>query len=297
MLEAPSEELAPRGPWSYLRGTLRGGFRSDTLAFILAWAAFQIAVPSLWALHLRRLVGNSTLPHYLGERITSREIHEILHNGGLQQAWTGFWMPVFAIILLYLILWTGWRLQARELGVKARWKPWGLGLMDAVLIGLVPLGAVTWILLWVLDILASAGIQGLGWMALAGSVLVPLCAGSTFMLQWWICRMARASRPDLEFGRRLRNAFLCLWNCPIQWASLVLAGVVIRLGLHLIALLLAWHGGGGSTLKVWIILSAQALAAAINAWFTAWFMRVAARHWLQDDRVRQRVADLKRNLA
>lgn len=297
MTDEPSEELTPRGPWSYLRETTKGAFRPDSLAFILAWAAFQVAVPSLWALHLRRLVGSSALPHYWGERITSREIHEILQNGGLRQAWAGFWMPVFAIILLYLILWFGWRLQSRELGIRARWKPWGLGLMDAILIGLVPLGAVTWVLLQILDFLGGTGIQGLGWLALAGSILAPLCMGSAFMLQWWICRMGRAAEPGMDFGRRLRNAFLCLWHCPIQWSSLVLAGVVIRFGLHALALLLAWRWGGGSTLKVWIILSAQVMAAAIGAWFTAWFMRLAARHWRQDARVRQRVAELKRTFA
>ncbi|WP_005034884.1 hypothetical protein [Holophaga foetida] len=295
MMEAPDEDLSPRGPWSYLRETRSGGFRRNGLAFILAWVAFQVAVPSLWAVHLRRLVGNSALPHYWGERITAREIHEILQNGGLQQAWTGFWMPTLGIITLYLVLWFGWRIQTEELGIKARWKPWGLGILDALAIGLVPLGAVTWLLLQLLDYLGGTGIQGLGWLALLGHILAPLCLGSTLMVQWWICRLARAAEPDAPYGRHLWNAMLCLWTRPFQWSSLVLGGVVIRLGLHAIVLLLAWRWGGGSTVKVWTILIAQGLATAINAWLIGWFMRLVARLWRRETRVRQAISDLKRD--
>lgn len=297
MMEAPDEDLSPRGPWSCLRETLKGGFRPNGLAFILAWVAFQLAVPSLWAMHLRRLVGNSALPHYWGERITSRDVHEILQNGGLHQAWTGFWMPVFGIIILYLVLWFGWRIQAQELRIRARWKPWGLGLLDALVIGLLPLGAVTWLLVQILDLLGSTGIQGLGWLALVGRTLAPICLGSALMLQWWICRMARAAGPKVTLMHHLRNAFICLWNHPIQWSSLVLGGVVIRLGLHALVLLLAWRWGGGSTVKVWTILALQGLVAAINAWIIGWFMRAAARHWRQDARLRQTLSNLKHMLA
>lgn len=296
-MKATEEDLHPRGPWTYLRESLPGGFRPNGLAFILAWVVLQVALPSLWSIHLRRLVGSSALPHYWGERLTARDIHEILWNGGLHQAWTGFWMPTFGIVVLYLVLWFGWRHQAEELGIRARWRPWCMGLLDALLMGLLPFGAVTWLLFLVLDYLGATGIQGLGWVAIVGRTLAPLCMGAALMVLWWLCRLDRAAEPDRPYGLRLRHALVCLWSRPIQWSSLIFVGVIIRLGIHALVLLLAWRIGGGATPGVWLILLLQALAAAINAWIIAWFMRTTARYWRQDARVRQAVSDLKRDYA
>jgi len=296
-MESPEEDLSPRGPWSYLRGTLPGGFRPNGFGFMACWVALQVAVPSLWAVHLQRLVGNSALPHYWGERLTARDLHELIQNGGLNRAWTGFWMPVFGIIILYLLLWFGWRHQAEEVGVKARWRPWGLGLLDALLTGLIPLGAVTWLILQGLDYLGSTGIQGLGWLSLVGRTLALPCLGSALMVQWWLCRLGRASDLRPAYGRHLWQALLGLWASPLQWATLILGGVLVRLGLQLLALILAWQWGGGSTPRIWFVLLAQALAAAFNAWTIAWFMRLVARHWRQDARVRQAVSSLREDFA
>jgi len=295
---SPSDEsLAPRGPWSFVWETSGGGFTRNGLFFILSWVAFQWGVPSLWAVHLRRLAGNSALPHYWGERLNARDIQEMLQNGGLQQAWTGFWMPVFGILAFILILWYGWRLQAEEVHLEARWQPWMLGGVDTALIGLVPLGGLTWLILEALALLGATGIPGLGWLALVGQGLAPLCLGSTLMLQWWICRVARASRPGTPLGQHLLGAFSCLWSSPLQWASLILGGVVVRMGLQGSVLLLAWRWGGGSTLRVWTFLLLQGVAAAVNAWLIAWFLRLVARHGHRDARIRQAVADLKRQFA
>ena len=296
-MDTSEETPAPRGPWSYVKTAALGGRRFDLVVFILAWAALQACVPSLWATHLRKLTGHSALPHYWGERLTARELHEILVNGGLQQAWTGFWTPCIAILLFLLIIWFGWRIQAASAGVKARWTPWGLGLVDALVIGIIPLGLVAWCLSEGLLFLSDTGIQGLGWLALVGRFLILPCLGATLMLQWWICRMSRAVEPALSLPRRLLEGFLCLWSYPVQWGTLILGSVIIRLLVQGLPLLLGWRWGGGNTSSVWGLLLLQILAAAINAWIITWFIRLAAHHWRNTNQIQRTICDLKRDFS
>jgi len=295
--ESPEATLTPRGPWAFLWKTQGGGFSRNGLLFLCSWVAFQWTLPALWAQHLRHLAGNSALPHYWGERLTAQDIQQILQSAGLQRAWTGFWMPVIGVITLGLILNYGWRLQAETVGLKARWKPWALGFLDALLLGLVPMGILTWAILEALAYLGSTGIQGLGWVSWIGQGLAPLCFGSALMLQWWICRLNRAASPEAPLGQHLFTSFLCLWTSPIQWTVLVGGGVVIRVGLQAAVMLLAWRWGGGTTPRVWGFWLLQGLAAAINAWVIAWFMRLVAKHWERYARIRQALSDLRRQFA
>nr|WP_320132025.1 hypothetical protein [uncultured Holophaga sp.] len=291
------EALTPRGPWHHTRSTWSGGRRLNTSIFILTWVLLQTLVPTLWATHLRKLTGHSTLPHYWGERLTARDLHELLVNGGLEHAWSGFWTPLALLVLLFLIIWFGWRIQAGELGLKARWAPWGLGLLDTLVVGLLPLTAVAWALDQCLAWLGGMGIQGLAWMALGGRMLLPLCLSSALMVQWWLCRMSRAAEPAMPPFRRLREDFLALWCYPVQWAVLILASVLIRSLLQALPLLAGWQWGGGATGRVWALLLLQAVAAALNAWIIAWMLRLTARFWRGDATVRQAIADLRRDFA
>lgn len=289
----PDEDPVPRGPWSFMAAACPGGFSRWGLQLLAGWLAFSLFSNVLWALHLSRLTGWSSLPNYWGEMLTARDLWELMENGGLKAHWTGPWVPLAAGLAMFWFLWAGWRLQAASAGLPARFGAWLWGLVDALAIGAAPLAALAGLLLWGFAWLAGTGIQGLGWLDWVGGTVVKFAFLSALFLQWWLCRMGRAGGPrDPRLGswRRLGGhlglSFRRFWNHPVQWLALVLGGVVLRTGLSLLALILAWRLGGGTIPKVCGLLALQLAVVLVNAWLLGWFLRLAGLFLRHDMAVR-----------
>jgi len=280
----------PRGPWSFLAAAGPGGFSRWGWQLMAGWVAFSLSTSVLWALHLGRLTGWSSLPNYWGELLTARDLWELRVNGGLAGHWTGPWVPLAAAAALAWFLWSGWRLQAATLGLPARLGPWLRGGLDALLLGGIPLTVLAGLLLWGLARLGATGIQGLGWLDWVGGGLVRLAWASALFLQWWLCRLGRAVDPDRGLRAHLGLSLERFWRHPLQWFGLILAGVLLRTGLSLLVLVLAWRWGGGSIPKVCGFLALQLAAVAVNAWLIGWFLRLVALFLDQDARVRGQAA-------
>lgn len=300
-----AEALSPRGPWSFLLGSLPGGFSGAGLQLMLAWLGFQVFSSTIWALHLRGLAGNSSLPTYWGEQLSAREVWELMVNGHLAEHPFGFWTTLVAVGFLAWALWAGWKVQARAAAQPARFSAWALGLIDAFLVGLLPILLVAEAMLWMLGKAGSTGIQGLGWANLVGGLLVRLTAVAAFLLQWWTCRGNRAGSPHRGFrlgswsalGRHLGHCFLRVWMNALQWAVLLVAGVILRFGLHFMVLLVAWRWGGATPGRVWMFLCLQGLATVTSAWLMGWLLRLVAQFAQHDARVRNEILDLRRRAA
>lgn len=280
---APADDPVARGPWSFMVEALPGGFSRWGLQLLAGWLAFSLLTSVLWALHLRGLTGWSALPDYWGELLTSRDLWELLENGGLRRHWSGPWVPLAAGLSMLWFLWSGWRLQAASAGLPARPGPWLWGLADTLLIGLGPLAALAGALLWACARLGATGIQGLGWLDWVGGGLIRLAFLSALVLQWWLCRLGRAGAPPGfrlgSWGRLARHlglSFRRLWLHPMQWLSLILGGALLRLGLTLSVLILAWRLGGDTIPRVGAFLALQLAAVLANAWQIGWFLRLAA---------------------
>ncbi len=302
------EPLAPRKPWSFWKEALPGGLSGWGLHLILAWVLFQALGSAAWALHLRGFIGfgpgrtgGSGLPSHWGGILTSRDVWEILENGGLKQNPLGHTAFLLGLAALAWVLWAGWKLQAERVGSPGRLRPWLLGGVDALLIGLLPLLLLWSLLRPLLAYLGGLGFATLGWLDLVGGALLRLALVSLFMLQWWFCRLARDQEGDTgfrlggwkPFRLHLRTSFLRLWLHPLHWGSMALVGTLLRLGLALLVLWSGWRMGGDSSARVWSFLLLQVLATALGAWLLGWFLRVAALFFAQDLKVRQARQELE----
>jgi hypothetical protein len=294
------EALVPRGPWSFWKEALPGGFDRWGLAFLFGWLVLQLS-SGFWAQHMKFLAGNSSLPSYWGEQLTTRDVWELAENGGMASQRLGTILPLVLLATLIWILWTGWKLQSETVALPAALRPWLWGLLDALLLGLVPLwlgaGALTGVLAW----LGDTGIQGLGWAHMVGCVLIRMALGSALMVHWWLCRLNRASHDHVGIGlgsfgnlaRHLGHSFLRFWSHPVQWGLLVLGGVLLKAGLHLAVLLIAWRMGGSTAGRVWLFLGLQGAAALVNGWIIGWFMRLTALFWWHDAQIRTEIRNLE----
>jgi len=299
------EKAGSLGPWAFLRAGLPGGFSGAGWQLMFAWLGFQLLSSTLWAHHLRKLAGWSALPSYWGEQLTTRDVWEMAVNGNLAEHPLGFWTPLLVLAFLGWALWAGWKVQAEAVALKPRFAPWILGLLDACLLGILPILLVQGSLTWALEKIGSTGIQGLGWTELIGGALVRLVAISAFLLQWWLCRLHRAGAPEggwrlgswSALGSHLGHSFLRLWMHPLQWGLLLAGGVVLRFGLHAAVLALAWRWGGGSPAKVWAFLALEALATVVAAWLMGWMLRAVAGFWRHDTHLREEIRQLKRRAA
>jgi len=115
---AATEEKAipvPRGPWSFLVPSLRGGGSAWGLHLLAGWLCFHVLTSTFWALHLKALAGWSGLPNYWGELITARDLWELVENGGLKGHWTGPWAPLAALAAMAWFLWAGANLHLQYL--------------------------------------------------------------------------------------------------------------------------------------------------------------------------------------
>ena len=299
-LAAAETDVAPRGPWSFLQAAVPGGFSRWGLQLMAGWLAFSLLTNVLWALHLRSLTGWSSLANYWGEMLTARDLWELMGNGGLSAHWTGPWLPLAAGLAMVWFLWSGWRLQAAAAGCPARLGPWLWGLVDTLVIGAGPLAALAGALLWLFHGLGATGIQGLGWLDWVGGGLVRLAFPSALFLQWWLCRLGRAVAPAGfrlgSWGRLARHlglSFRRFWMHPMQWLTLILGGVVLRSGLTLLVLMLAWRLGGGTIAKVVGFLALQLAVVLVNAWLIGWFLRLVALFLGHDARLRAQLDRLQ----
>ena len=287
----------PRGPWSFLVPSLRGGGSAWGLHLLAGWLCFHVLTSTFWAMHLKALAGWSGLPNYWGELLTVRDLWELAENGGLQDHVTGFWAPLAAVLAMGWFLWASWKVQARAADLPGTFKAWVLGFLDALLIGALPLALVGFLVLGFLSLLAGTGIQGLGWLDWVGGTVFRLSLVSTFFLQAWLCRLGRAGQAKAPLARHLKESFLRLWSHPVEWTVLVVGGVAVRTGLPFLVLLLGWRLGGGTPVRVWSLLGLQAAAVLIDAWLIGWFLRVTALTWKNDAAVQAVIMDLEQKVA
>lgn len=301
----PAMEISkPLGPWRFWRDAMSGGFSSAGIQLILAWIAFDALSGTAWALHLKELAGWSALPNYWGELLTARDVWELLENGGLKQNPLGAWAPMIGFLALLWVLWSGWRAQTQAVDLPARVGPWFCGLVETMIIG-IPIVIFGYGVSWVLEGLAGTGIHGLGWLNLLGGTLFRLFCVSTAMVQWWLCRIDRAGlrQENWYLGgperllTHMANSFQRLWAHPVHWGTIILGGVLVRVGLHFLAFLFAWKLGGGSSYRVWSFLALQIGVAGLNAWLLGWSLRLTAHFWREDARVRRGIRILGQDIA
>jgi hypothetical protein len=79
----------------------------------------------------------------------------------------------------------------------------------------------------------------------------------------------------------------------VQWGAIVFLGASLRLGLSLLALLLAWRWGGQTLPRLLAAQAAFALAAAANAWTIGWTLRTTALYWKNDAELRAVIGELE----
>lgn len=289
------EGLLPRGPWSFLKVALPGGFGRWGWGLLAGWALMVAGPAFSWAMLLRRTAGWSALPGHWGEGITARDIWELWENGGLKHNPVNSPAVHTLGLGLVIVLWCGWRMQTELLGLPGSLSPWLLGALDSLLVGLAPLGLVAWAILRCLAWLGDTGIQGLGWTAFVGRPLVVMATLSALGLQWWFLRLGRTERAvggsRRGYGRHLGWSFQALWAHPVQWTVVVLGGTALRALLSFLVLLLAWRIGGATVGRVWVFFLLQVAATALNAWLLGWFLRASALYWQHDLKVREARAD------
>jgi len=279
------EELAPRGPWSFLKIARPGGFTRWGFGLMFGWMLVLLGPALGWAGHLRRAAGWSALPSHWGEQISARDLWELWENGGLQHRLTNSPTVHLFGLGLVIVFWCGWRMQAEAAGHKARLASWLLGAMDTLIIGLLPLGLFAWMGDSVLAWAGRLGIDGLGWAAFVGRPLLWMALVAALNLQWWFCRLGRAAGLSRGYRIHLGECFMQLWSHPIQWGLISIGGALVRALLPFLVLLLAWRMGGGTTTRVWLFLLLQLLVTLINGWLMGWLLRVAAHFWNHDTAV------------
>jgi hypothetical protein len=287
------ETLAPRGPWAFLYPALPGGFTRWGWGLITGWMLVLLGPALGWAGHLRRAAGWSALPSHWGEQITTRDLWELVENGGLKHRLTNSPTVHLFGLGLVVVLWCGWRMQAEAAGQRARLGPWLLGALDTLLLGLLPLGLATWLVSWALGKAGGLGIDGLGWLAFFGRPLLWMALIAALNLQWWFCRLGRSAGLSRGYRAHLGECFMQLWSHPVQWGLISLGGAALRALLPFLVLLLAWRMGGGTTFRVWLFLLLQLTVTAFNAWLMGWLLRAAARFWNHDATVQDVRAALK----
>ncbi|WP_285570672.1 hypothetical protein [Geothrix limicola] len=290
------EALAPRAPWHFLRASLPGGFTRWGWGLMGGWMLVLLGPALGWAGHLRRAAGWSALPSHWGESLTTRDIWELWENGGLQHRLTNSPTVHLLGLGMVIVLWCGWRMQAESAELKARLGPWLLGALDTVLIGFLPLGALTWAIASILGQLGGSGLDFLGWIAFFGRPLAWMALVAALNLQWWFCRMGRAAGLSRGYLAHLGDSFLRLWLHPIQWGLVSVGGAALRSLLPFLVLLLAWRMGGGTTFRVWLFLGLQLLVTGLNGWLMGWLLRTTARFWNHDVAVREARVALKESV-
>ncbi|HJU84737.1 MAG TPA: hypothetical protein VJ600_11035 [Holophagaceae bacterium] len=287
--------LGPKGPWSFLREAVPGGFTRLGWGLIGGWVLLALVPAFFWASHLASHTafagGWSGLTAHWGEQLDSRDLVELFKNGEVH-APLGFMTGASLLLGLALVFGCGWRLQARAAGLQGRLAPWLMGFADTLLVGLIPMGLLAGLSVHLLGLLAGQGLQGLDWTVLILRPILLAASVSALSVQWWILRLGREGLSE-EFGTHLGHGFLRLWTHPVQWFTLLAGGATLRMALHLGVLFAAWRLGGSTGGRIWAFTGLELLATAINAWILGWMLRVAALFWRNDVEVRRAVKALK----
>jgi hypothetical protein len=289
------EALAPRGPWAFLGAALPGGFTAAGWGLLEGWGLLALVPAFFWAGHLLSYTsyagGYSGLPAHWGEQIGAKDIVDLFKNGEVH-APIGFMAGAFFLLGLILVFACGWRMQAKRAGLHGTFTAWILGLVEAMLVGFVPLGIVYGLAFAGLSLLTGHGVPMLSWTAFVLKPLAGLAFVSALNVQWWLLRLGREGSQQ-EFGTHLGHGFLRLWSHPVQWFVLVVGGAALRLALHGLVLWTAWRMGGSSVGRVWAFAGLELAAAVVNGWILGWMLRVAALYWRHDLEVRRAIAALK----
>lgn len=285
-------DLAPKGPWSFLRASMGSGLHGATLGLMAGWAVAELVPAFLLARHVAAHAGNSALPAHWGERLDARELLDLWWNG----EWRHQPLPTWGILFLFAglgwALWSGWKVQAELLDRRPTFRAWGLAGLEALLLGPLPLLVPAWLAIAFLGLIGDRGIDAFAWVK---AVLVPLFwlawSGACF-LQWSLLRTAHLLPNRGPWLRHLGHGFLRLWMHPLQWFGLITGAAALRVLLHGGALLLGWRLGGATSLRVWVLVLLQLLATLLGAWIQAVILRIATRFTAHDAAVREARAHL-----
>lgn len=305
-VKASYANLTPLSPIAFFKSSLPV-FNGPLWHLLLSWLAFQWILSPTWALHLKGLMGQSAMAAYWGDRISAREIWDVLVNGELQHRPMGFWVAFLALIFLLSALWAAWRVQENAVGRKASVKPWVMGLIDAIWIGILPLLLIGHFLGKILVWMGNTGFQGLAYIDLVARPLLYLTLISAFLLQWWLCRGERAEKAAQEnaiqglflgtfkaYLIHLGDCLLRFWAQALSWIPLLAFGVVLRMGLHGLVLWLGWMWGGATVIKVLALFFLQGIAALSVAYLMAWMLRLVARFNAHDRIVKLEIRTLSK---
>ena len=288
------EALAPKGPWAFLGASLPGGFSAAGWTLIGGWIFLALVPAFFWANHLASYTeyagGASALPAHWGEQLGAKDLVELFKNGEVYSP-LGLMTGATLLVGLGLVLISGWQLQTRAVGLQAHARAWFLGLFDGLLLGVVPLGLVCGLSVFLLGLLSGHGLNGLSWTAFILKPLAWVSFVSALNVQWWILRLGREGAPQ-EFGTHLGHGFLRFWSHPVEWFLLIVGGSAVRLLLQVAAVWAGWRLGGSSAIRVMEVIGLSVLAAAINGWLLGWLLRVTALYWRHDLEVRRAVKAL-----
>lgn len=290
------EALSPKGPWSFLRESLPGGFSGPGLGLIVGWLLAALPPAFFLARHLAGLAGHSALPTHWGERLDAKELMELWWNGEWRHQPMPTWALVFLLLGLGISLWSGWKMQAEQVGREATFGPWFKGALEAILLGPLPLYLPLFVGVFLLKAFGERGIDSFAWLLFFLRPLFWFAWSGACFLQWSLLRVARLDPDRGGWFTHLRHGFLRLWLHPMQWGALILGGSALRILLHGGALILGWRMGGAALGRVWLLVLLQVLAGVVGAWTLGFVMRVAARFTVHDAHVRRERSALEKAL-
>ncbi|HJW33312.1 MAG TPA: hypothetical protein VJ505_08110 [Holophagaceae bacterium] len=287
------ETLSPKGPWSFLRAALPGGFSGPGLGLILGWLLASLPPAFFLARHLVGLAGHSGMPVHWGERLDAKELMELWWNGEWRHQPLPAWALVFLLLGLGVALWSGWRMQADRLNREATFGPWFKGALEALLLGPLPLYLPVMVGIFILKIFGERGIDSFAWLLFIFRPLFWFAWSGACFLQWALLRVARLDPERGGWFKHLGHSFQRLWLHPLQWGALILGGSALRLFLHGTALAIGWRMGGATLGRVWMLVLLQLIAVAASAWTLGWVLRVAALFTVHDAYIRRERAALE----
>ncbi|HJV90843.1 MAG TPA: hypothetical protein VJ623_11100 [Holophagaceae bacterium] len=287
------EALTPRGPWSFLRESVSGGFTPSGLGLIAGWLLAALPPAFFLARHLVDLAGHSALAIHWGERLDTRELLELWWNSPWRHQPLPFWALLSLLVGLALSLWSGWKMQAEQLVRQATFGPWFKGALEALLLGPLPLYLPLYVGVFLLKAFGERGIDSFAWLLFLIRPLFWLAWSGACFLQWSLLRVGRLEARSAGWLGHLRDSFLRLWLHPLQWGALIFGGALLRILLHGGALVLGWRMGGAALGRVWILVGLQLVAHVVGAWSLGWLLRVAARFTAHDAHIRRERAALE----
>jgi hypothetical protein len=298
-----SNEYSPQGPWAFIKKSLIPIRSREDAEFILSWVALTLA--GAWSLKSRWLDlmtysnGSSMLAQDWGTRLSGNDLVYFIKGSPTitnVESWVGSVFILLSSGILFLILRSGWRLQAHMLGQSARFSPWIKGLGDALIIGFLPTILLGWLLSWLTDSLRWIGSLPMMWAAFVWTILLPMALTSFWMMQWSICRVQRLLEPVTSYKDHLRFCFYMIWKNIGSWLSLAIMSTALRVALSYGALWMAWRWGAGTSAALGSVILIQVGVTILNAGILRCLL-VNVVHFLSNQHfVLKTVEDLKRRV-